>query len=229
MYFSLITPGEGRERDAAHEWAGGPYVEHQWLWRLFPAPEGTPRDFLFRRRDLGEIPRFYVVSKRPPLTQSTAWRIQTRDYAPALEAGARLRFDLRANPVVATHAHDGRRGRHDVVMQEKKRLLKERGLARWQDWQDKDKPALYALVREACGAWLRSRASRLGFGVNEESLAVDGYQQRSEKDSQLRFSTVDFSGELTVSDPSAFTMALRDGIGHAKAFGCGLMLVRRIG
>ena len=228
MYFSLITPAEGRERDAAHEWANGPYVEHQWLWQLFPAPEGTPRDFLFRRRDVGEIPRFYVVSKRPPLAQSTAWNIRTRDYAPALEAGTRLRFDLRANPVV-THAHHGKRGRHDVVMQEKKRLLKERGLARWQDWQDDDKPALYALVREACGAWLRTRASRLGFEVDEESLAVDGYQQRSEKDGRLSFSTADFSGELTVIDSAAFAIALRDGIGHAKAFGCGLMLVRRIG
>jgi len=186
----------------------------------------VPRDFLFRRRDLGEIPRFYVVSKRPPLTQSTAWNVRTRDYAPAPEAGARLRFDLRANPVVTPH--DGKRRRHDVVMQEKKRLLKERGLARWQDWQDDDKPALYALVREACGAWLRSRASRLGFAVDEESLAVDSYQQRSEKDGRLCFSTVDFSGELTVIDSTAFAVVLREGIGHAKAFGCGLMLVRRL-
>ena len=228
MYFSLITPTEGRERDAAHEWASGPYVEHQWLWRLFPAPEGTPRDFLFRRRDLGEIPRFYVVSKRPPLTQGAAWDIQTRDYAPALEVGARLRFDLRANPVV-THARDGKRGRHDVVMQEKKRMLKERGLARWQDWQDEDKPALYVLVREACGTWLRARALRLGFEVDEEGLAVDGYQKHSEKDGRVSFSTVDFSGELTVIDSSAFAVTLRDGIGHSKAFGCGLLLVRRIG
>lgn len=228
MYFSLITPTEGRERDAAHEWASGPYVEHQWLWRLFPAPEGKPRDFLFRRRDVGEIPRFYVVSKRPPLPQSTAWNIRTRDYAPALEIGARLRFDLRANPVVTPHAHDGKRSRHDVVMQEKKRLLRERGLARWQDWQDDDKPALYEIVRKTCGAWLRSRASRLGFQVDEESLAVDGYQRHSEKDGRLRFSTVDFSGELTVINPTAFAVALRDGLGHSKAFGCGLLLVRRI-
>lgn len=227
MYFSLITPTEGRERDAAHEWASGPYVEHQWLWRLFPAPEGTPRDFLFCRRDRGEIPRLYVVSKRPPLTQSTAWNIQTRDYAPVLEVGTRLRFDLRANPVV-THAHDGKRGRHDVVMQEKKRLLKERGLARWQDWQDDDKPGLYALVRETCGAWLHSRASRLGFEVDKQSLAVDAYQQHSEKDGRLSFSTADFSGELTAIDPAAFAVALRNGIGPAKAFGCGLMLVRRV-
>jgi CRISPR-associated protein Cas6/Cse3/CasE subtype I-E len=56
----------------------------------------------------------------------------------------------------------------------------------------------------------------------------DGYQQHSEKAGRLRFSTVDFSGELTVIDPTAFALALRDGLGHSKAFGCGLMLVRRL-
>ena len=43
----------------------------------------------------------------------------------------------------------------------------------------------------------------------------------------LRFSTVDLSGELTVLEPEIFANALYDGIGHAKAFGCGLLLVRR--
>ena len=226
MYFSMIAPAEGREREAAHEWARGPYVEHQWLWRLFPAPEGSPRDFVFRRRDIEGIPRFYVVSKRPPLPQGAMWSIQTRDYAPTLEVGTCLRFDLRANPVV-THAH-GKRGRHDVVMQEKKRLLEERGLTRWQDWQEDDKPALYTLVQEACGKWLQTRAARLGFEVDSQSLVVDCYEQHSEKDGLLRYSTVDFSGVLTVLDPQPFTLALHEGIGHSKAFGCGLMLVKRI-
>jgi CRISPR system Cascade subunit CasE len=226
MNFSLITPAEGRERDAAHEWAAGPYAEHQWLWRFFPAPEGTRRDFLFRRRDADGVPRFYIVSKRAPVTQGTAWDIRTRDYNPTLEVGSRLRFDLRANPVV-THSREGKRKRHDVVMEAKKQLLKERGLAHWQDWKDDQKPALYALVREACGTWLLTRAPRLGFEVDLNSLAVNGYQQHSEKEGDLTFSTVDFSGELIVSDTASFSTTLREGIGPAKAFGCGLLLVRR--
>jgi CRISPR system Cascade subunit CasE len=228
MYFSLIMPEEGRERDAAHYWTGGPYSEHQWLWRFFSDAEATSRDFLFRRRDADGIPRFYVVSKRPPQSQSTAWRVQTSDYAPKLETGARLRFELRANPVV-THSQGGKSSRHDVVMQEKKRLLQERGLARWSDWKNDDKPALYTLVRQSCSEWLQSRASRLGFEIDDEGLAVDGYQKHIEKDGRLRFSTVDFSGELKVIDPTIFGEALRKGIGHAKAFGCGLLLVRRTG
>ena len=45
----------------------------------------------------------------------------------------------------------------------------------------------------------------------------------------MNWSALDFSGELTVIDPAAFIVALSKGIGPAKAFGCGLLLVRRIG
>ena len=37
MYFNLIAPADGHEREAAHERAKGPYAEHRWLWRFFPA------------------------------------------------------------------------------------------------------------------------------------------------------------------------------------------------
>ncbi|MGA7978862.1 MAG: type I-E CRISPR-associated protein Cas6/Cse3/CasE [Chromatiaceae bacterium] len=38
-----------------------------------------------------------------------------------------------------------------------------------------------------------------------------------------------FEGVLTVRDPHALVRHLENGIGPAKAFGCGLMMVRRIG
>ena len=40
---------------------------------------------------------------------------------------------------------------------------------------------------------------------------------------------MDFTGKLTVLDAAKFGAALTQGIGHAKAFGCGLLLVRRVG
>ena len=226
MYFSLITPRAGREMAAAHEWMQGAYGEHQWLWKFFPAPDGSPRDFLFRRSDLGDTPRFYVLSKRKPEAFGSAWSVQSREFSPRLEIGDQLQFDLRANPVV-TVSSDGKSKRHDVVMQEKKRLLQERGLARWDDWRDEDKPSLYTIARETCGQWLIERGNRLGYELDEQSLSVEAYQQHRGKKETLRFSTVDFSGTLTVIDPEAFMGALFKGISHAKAFGCGLLLVRR--
>ena len=229
MYFSLITPADGREREAAHDGPGGAYAEHQWLWRMFAAPEGTPRDFLFRRRQIDGLPRFYVVSRREPQAIGGAWRVESRRYAPQLQTGDRLGFELRANPSVR-HGRDGKSKRHDVVMETKKRLLAERGLTRWADLPDEEKPALYGVVQQSCGAWLVRRGARLGFAVDGESLVVEGYEQHSESAGRtLQFSTVDLSGELTVTDPQAFVGALFDGIGHAKAFGCGLLLVRPVG
>lgn len=228
MHFSLIEPAPGHERDAAHERAAGPYEDHQSLWKFFPAEQGTARDHLFRRLDAEATPRFYVVSHRAPVVVGSSWRVRTRDYAPKTQAGDRLRFDLRANPVV-THDFGGKRKRHDVVMQAKKKLLAERDLTAWEQWQVEDKPPLYELVHQSCAAWLASRAQRLGFLVDADSLAVDGYTQHRGKREQIRFSTVDFSGELTVTDPTALNTALLSGIGHAKAFGCGLLLVRPVG
>jgi len=144
---------------------------------------------------------------------------------------------LRANPVI-THPVDGKRTRHDVVMEAKKGLLAARGLTRWDDWrpdrcmpdgQSDPRPSLYELVQSTCAAWLKKRAADHGFAVDAGSLVVEAYQQHGGKKGQLRFSTVDFRGELTVIDREKFARALRAGIGPAKAFGCGLLLVRRAG
>lgn len=228
MHFSLITPCAGQEGAAAHEWMSGAYSEHQWLWRFFPATNGSPRDFLFRRSDLGNVPRFYILSKRPPERITAAWDVQSREYAPRLEVGNQLQFDLRANPVV-TVTQDGKSKRHDVVIQEKKRLLQARGFARWDEWQGKDKPEMHELIYKSCSKWLSERGKRMGFDVDQNSLLVEAYHQHRGKQEALRFSTVDFSGVLTVVNPDALANALFNGVGHAKAFGCGLLLVRRAG
>lgn len=228
MYFSLITPAEGREREAVQQRLHGAYADHQWLWQLFPAAAGAARDFLFRRHEADGMSRFYVVSKRKPEAMHEAWQVQTRDYAPQIAAGTSLRFELRANPTVR-HGRDGKSKRHDVVMEAKKKLLAAQGLSRWADWNDDTRPALYGMVQQSCSAWLARRGETMGFAIDVESLVAEAYEQHDEQsDRKLQFTTVDFNGQLTVSDPQAFAAALAGGIGHAKAFGCGLLLVRRV-
>lgn len=235
MYFSLITPRPTLERTAAHEWLGDAYGEHQWLWRFFPAPKGAKREFLFRRRDVDGLPRFYVVSSRPPASSSSAWHVQSREYRPTLATGTRLTFELRANPVVSRTNSEGAK-RHDVVMDEKRRLLSVRGLPNWDAWKPDriaadgtadPRPPLYELIHETCTGWLASRAERHGFAIDPSRLSVDAYQQHGGKHGQLRFSSVDISGDMIVTDAERFARALVDGIGRAKAFGCGLLLARR--
>jgi CRISPR system Cascade subunit CasE len=235
MFFSLVTPDPANLRDAAHQQAygsglspGNAYADHQWIWKLFPSPPGTPRDFLFRREVQSGLPRYYMVSQREPQAEDHAWRVLSRPYKPQLQAGMRLTFSLRANPVVAGHNEQGKHVRHDVVMQTKTKLLRERGLRHWNDWQGDDKPPLQALIFSACTAWLTAQAGRNGFEVVADSLSVDAYTQHRGKKAEIQFSTVDFGGELIVSDAAHLTAALCSGIGRAKAFGCGLLLVRPV-
>ncbi len=65
----------------------------------------------------------------------------------------------------------------------------------------------------------------------EERLRVDGYAQieipRGRRGRPVRFSVLDFDGLLEVRDPERFLASVRHGFGKAKAFGCGLMLIRR--
>lgn len=235
MYFSLITPEDGLLRQAAHEFVAAPgaagkatpYSEHQWIWRFFPSAEDQRRDFIFRRDDLGETPRYYVVSQRPPVGFSAAWAVRTQPYAPILAAGQRLAFKLRANPVVSKKGGAGRSKRHDVVMQLKKQLMAEREVSSWAKWPKEDeRPAQYDMVQQTCLEWLRERAAGNGFEVTEAS--VDAYTQHRVGAREIRFSSVDYSGELVVTDPERFQRTLANGLGHAKAFGCGLMLVRGV-
>lgn len=225
MYFSIIRVREGREREAAAAWTNTVYEEHQWLWQFFPAPRGTQREFLFHKRIGPAMPHYYVLSDRAPEGDAVGWEVLSKRYSPRVTVGTRLRFELRANPVV-TRRVGAKRSRHDVVMDAKRQLLAARGMTRWQDWDAPDKPSTQEIVHRSCAAWLLVRAAGLGFSVSETSLQVEGYQQQVGKSAALRFSTVDFAGELAVTDTALFTRTMVSGIGHAKAFGCGLLLVR---
>ena len=192
------------------------YGLHQALWRLFAAEAGTPRDFLYRIIDQADRPAFYVVSARSPVMDLPIWRIQTRDYAPCLQTGDRLGFSLRANPTVKRAPALGARSvRHDVVMDARKR-------------GDRLDPLLGSYHQPGL-AWLTPRAEAAGFQV--EQTRIDGYRRHQlykRGGAPMVFSTLDFEGVLTVTDPEIFSHSLLTGLGPAKAFGCGLLLVRRV-
>lgn len=64
-----------------------------------------------------------------------------------------------------------------------------------------------------------------------DDVAIDGYQQhrvsRKGPAAAMSFSTLDFDGMLVVREPAAFLSAVVRGFGASKAYGCGLMLIRR--
>lgn len=229
MYFSLIRPRPHAEREAAIQWAKGPYEQHQWIWKFLPSERGSQRDFLFRQH-AGNPSGFYVVSSNQPVAMSDAWQVDSREYNPQILVGQRLAFELRANPVI-TQKIDEKKKRNDVVMSEKKKILEKKGFKRWADWQDSDpeKPLLYDFTQRVCALWLESRSERAGFSlIRKNAIRVDGYSQKRAFKKDIRFSTVDFSGILEVRNPDIFRQTLFKGLGAAKAFGCGLMLVKKV-
>lgn len=197
------------------------YGHHQAVWQLFDLPPVAVRTgiaFLFRHEWHGEFPAFYILSHNAPQDRVGLWSIQSKLYAPQLEAGDRLHFKLRVNPVVT---RDGKR--HDAVMDAKQRL-------RWKELRPEERPALNALAYEAGSTWLAGRAEKHGFTTAPAGLMVDGYRTHTVHHlgrAPICFSTLDFSGVLTVIDTDKFLSTLYSGIGPAKGFGCGLLLVKR--
>jgi CRISPR system Cascade subunit CasE len=200
------------------------YGVHQALWSLFADHPDRQRDFIYRKHEAHPLPVFYAVSKRPPEEKTGKWSVQTKSYAPDLQKGDILEFSLRVNPVRSIKDASGRQKRVDVVMDEKYQQKKNL----------KDPGSLAERMHSSGLNWLDSRAQKLGFEYSHDRVRVDGYRiqtfsrgKKNEKKNRIRFATLDFEGRCTVRDPQAMLDALFYGIGPAKAFGCGLMLVRR--
>lgn len=203
-----------------------PYGQHQALWKLFEVTqeERTERaEFLFRTEKKDGLPVFYVLSQRQPLDHVGLWDIESKPYQPNIQVGNRLAFKLRVNPVVTRAGEAGSRSkRHDVVMDAKRQM-------NWKHLPEGQRPTLASLVQKAGETWLRARAERLGCKFDDTAVRADGYRTwRKHGAKNIELSMLDLDGFLTVADPQAFVAALYKGVGPAKGFGCGLLLVRRV-
>ncbi|MFO7971315.1 MAG: type I-E CRISPR-associated protein Cas6/Cse3/CasE [Desulfobacterales bacterium] len=201
------------------------YGIHQILWRLFPNAGEAKRDFLYRIESHNELPFFYMVSKRRPVSLGKLLKVETKPYTPQLYKGQRLTFSLKVNPVVTKkHPATGKRLRHDVIMDAKY------GLTR--PFSTNTELSTTELEYKEGIKWLADRSANLGFEFGFDMVQVFGYHQhvfkKKNQKNAIRFSTLDYYGELTVIEPDRFYQTLAKGIGPAKAFGCGLMLLRRI-
>jgi CRISPR system Cascade subunit CasE len=197
---------------------------HRLVWSLMPPDAAATRDFLWRE----EAPGKFMLLIRRGLESSALFDVGCKPFEPALAPGDRLHFVLRANPTVAYHRSDGGRGRRaDVVMHALYPTPgKPSGSSRGPRAEIRP-----GLIAEAGGAWLARLGLAHGFALDDAALAVDGYERlripRRGDQRPIQLSTLDFAGTLTVTDPAAFVARLGAGFGRGRAFGCGLMLIRR--
>jgi CRISPR system Cascade subunit CasE len=203
---------------------------HRLVWSLFADAPERSRDFLWRDESAGGGrlgQHFYILSARPPEDRIALFDIESRRFEPQLAKGSRLRFSLRANPTVAAKQAGAKRGKRiDPVARELAKLSKDERAAR-----------RYEITTQVGQSWLAKQGERAGFllppdpATGRPRVSVDGTSwrvvPRGKSHSPMSFGVLDFEGELEVSDPDAFLTALPQGFGKAKAFGCGLMLIRR--
>lgn len=214
----LLDPRDENARMDAH---------HRLIWTLFGDAADRRRDFLWRADGRGQ---FFTLSARAPLANDLFTPPEVKAFDPDLRVGDRLAFALRANATkdqaavsrLSSEARRGKSRRVDLVMD----LLK--------DTPKADRAALrMAKAQEAGESWLARQGALKGFTAHQ--TAVEDYRVlrvprgtgRGGKGREMTHGVLDLSGVLEVTDPTAFLPALAAGFGRAKAFGCGLMMIRR--
>lgn len=197
-------------------------MAHRLMWTLFSDGPDRERDFLWRETDAG---RYYILSRRVPEDRHGLFELDpAKSFAPELHAGDHLAFSLRANATIARKAAGAKRGKpSDIVMNA---LYSAPGADRAELRRDQ--------LQVVGATWLGAQGRRCGFAIADAeserpAVSVTGYRvlQIDHAGPTARIGVLDFDGVLEVRDPLALTTALGQGIGRAKAFGCGLMLVRR--
>ncbi|MBL4867218.1 MAG: type I-E CRISPR-associated protein Cas6/Cse3/CasE [Pseudomonadales bacterium] len=230
------------------------YGIHRLLWDLFD----DKQRFIYREESAAKQtgasrnqPMYYVLSQMQPNMESPIFSVESKLFSPVLHAGDQLSFRLRANPTIARRAEGVKNSkRHDVVIDaqrsfliaacaerelptsgSKSQLRKE--LQAHDDYQDKTgrerlKQELDKVIAAAAFEWLNKRGDSRGYLLN--TVQSTGYRWNAlpEKGRSAGFSSLDYEGVLTVSEPEIFVKMLGDGLGPSKAFGCGLMMIRRM-
>lgn len=201
------------------------YDWHQKIWKSLEGiipnnpnkgrfPKGTrtedqPKvlpDFLCRIDKVEESFRVLVLSTKPP--RKPGWCptdcFGTKVIPDDFFAHTRYRFSLLANPTKKLRVDNA-------------------------DGSRKKNGRRVPLVkREDLVAWLQRKAGAGGFAVNGDSLrTIPRGREFFHKDgtSHGAHTAVDFQGELTVTDPAQFRATVAAGIGSAKAFGFGLLVL----
>lgn len=189
------------------------YFEHQMMWNFFENyKKENKRPFLYRRDFINNRPVYIVVSDSKPVSPSKSWILETKLYNPNLEEGQQLAFTLRVNPTTDVNTKDGdkiKKSRRDVVsdaIQQKK-----------YDGSNNE------IIQLAVTDWLSNRQG----GFELEKTCVDERQYVILDNKNIKFTSYNISGVLTVIEPEKFKQILFNGIGKSRAFGHGLVLVKR--
>ena len=181
------------------------YDWHQAVWKAFRGRDGQQRNFLTRLDERNDGFRFLIVSAeiptRPDWCPEDCW--QTKPIPEKYFCKSRYAFQLCANPTkkVTKLQPDGS--------------------------PTKNGKRVPLRSREELVAWMQRKGEQGGFVVEEAMLRTipRGREHFAKDGARGLHSTVEYQGMLTVTDPAKFHETFTRGIGSAKAFGFGLLVI----
>ncbi len=201
------------QEEVARQQFYGVYGWHKAAWGLFPKMPDARRDdlgFLFRVDENEDEFRLTVASKAKP--QRSSWCQEDHWLFRQLESGylehCKYLFKIRINPTRTTRKNpdqslrEKKHGRHEAIL--KIPELKE---------------------------WFLLKAKQNGFNVldiPELEIAPPVFHHLSKKGREGTIVSVDFKGALEVVDRGLFKKAFEQGIGRARSFGFGLLILKPI-
>ena len=180
---------------------------HRNVMRLFGSAPGTRTDgkILYRVLEEAGKPRLYITSHEKPDLSQAAWlfhgrEARQRDLTPLLAAfaqGAEFGFDVLTYPCKKTDV-----GRSNSVR-------------------------AFLQTPDERRAWLGRQGEKNGFLLlacrEDEPADIRG----ARKTGAIQIRTVRFTGVLRVTDAIAFRRGYECGIGPEKAYGLGMLLLKR--
>lgn len=198
-------------------------------------------------------PMYYTFSRTEPDTDSVIFDVNTKRFDPDVKAGDKLMFRLRANPTISKSVEGKRHSiRHDIAMNTQREFLISECQSRGLEFELSKRGMITALrshqdyhgaqgyqqlqnameirMNNAAKDWLIKRGDKYGFTIEFNQLQATGYRWNAlpEKSRNAGFSSIDYEGVLTVTNAAYFLDKLVQGIGPSKAFGCGLMMIKRV-
>lgn len=203
------------------------YTWHKLLWECYPGEPDAKRDFLTRIDLLEGEFRFWILSKRkpsrPPWCPDEGFAIQ--EIAASFLSHRFYAFDLRANPTKCVvkrspngetlFGENGKRkhGKRVPIIKhdELRTWIINKGITRCKDNKGLDVPGGFRIVEDM---------------PLEISPMIESHFRK--KGMSAYHGGVQFRGILEVSDRQHFNNTYQTGIGGAKAFGFGLLLLSPI-
>lgn len=199
-YLSRVTLDKG---EAAKLLLRDSYSWHQRLWQAFPQSDGEPRHFLFRVDDQHETFRVLLLSAERPV--APAWGTwETKRIADRFLSRERYLFQVRVNPTI-------------------KRVIRDAAGERKKNGR---RTGIYD--PEELRAWLRRKGPQVGIEILDCSASAATHSYFIKEGKRGKHIAVDFQGLLKVNDRAAFEKTFYTGIGPAKAFGFGLLMLQPV-